>query len=384
MFSDVIEFIRTLYPNDKSIPLHAPSFIGNEKKYVLDAIDSTFVSSVGTYVDQFESAFAQYVGADYAVAVVNGTAALHVSLLLCDVEQNDLVITQPLTFVATGNAIKYCGADPIFLDIDPNTLSLCPHALTNFLEKDTEVINNHCIHKVSGRKIKACLPMHTFGHPAKIKQIVSICETHHISVVEDAAESLGSYYHNQHTGTFGKVGVFSFNGNKIMTTGGGGMIVTNDVEIAKKAKHLTTTAKLPHQWAYIHDTVGYNYRLPNLNAALGLAQLEQLDAFLAAKRSLAQQYKDYFKDQKKCRYLSEPEDARSNFWLNTLLFEHKKDRDHFLHDLNHANIMVRPVWEPLCYLKPFVGCMTDNLTQLQSIYERLANIPSSYIHEPKS
>ena len=235
MFSDVIAFIRTLYPYDERIPLHAPSFIGNEKKYVLDAIDSTFVSSVGRYVDQFESAFAKYVGARYAVGVVNGTCGLHIALQLSDVKQNDLVITQPLTFVATGNAIKYCGADPIFLDIDPNTLSLCPNALRHFLEKETVMAGQLCIHKDSGKKIKACLPMHTFGHPAKIKRIVSICEAYHIPVVEDAAESLGSFYHEQHTGTFGKIGVFSFNGNKIMTTGGGGMIVTNDEMIAKKA-----------------------------------------------------------------------------------------------------------------------------------------------------
>ena len=378
MFNDVIEFIRRLYPNDEYIPLHAPSFMGNEKKYVLDAIDSTFVSSVGAYVDQFEVAFAKYVGANYAIAVVNGTCGLHIALQLSDVRQNDLVITQPLTFVATGNAIKYCGADPIFLDINPDTLSLCPSALRNFLEKDTVMNNNTCVHRASGRKIKACLPMHTFGHPAKIKELVSICKAHHISVVEDAAESLGSFYQGQHTGTFGKMGVFSFNGNKIMTTGGGGMIVTNDEGIAKKAKHITTTAKLPHQWEYIHDVVGYNYRLPNLNAALGLAQLEQIDTFLASKRSFAEKYQEFFKDHKKCRHLLEPEGARSNYWLNTLLFEHKEDRDHFLDDLNQANIMVRPVWEPLCYLKPFKGCICDNLNNVRNLYRQLVNIPSSF------
>jgi perosamine synthetase len=294
MYEDVVEFIKTLYKTDDFIPLHEPRFVGNEKKYLNDCIDSTFVSSVGKYVDRFEDEFAKRVGSRYAIATVNGTSALHISLLLAGVTKDDEVITQPLTFIATCNAISYIGAKSIFVDVDLDTMGLSPVSLKDFLEKNCKIENKKCINKNTNRVIKACVPMHTFGHPCRIDEIRDICKLWHVELVEDAAESLGSYYKEQHTGTFGKLGAFSFNGNKIITSGGGGVIVTDDEELAKKAKHLTTTAKVPHKWEYVHDMVGYNYRMPNLNAALLVAQLEQLDDFLQNKRDLACEYEEFF------------------------------------------------------------------------------------------
>ena len=294
MFNNVIHFIKNMYPGGKPIPLHEPRFVGNEKKYLNECIDSTFVSSVGKFVDEFEKKIANYTGAKYAIATSNGTSALHASLLLANVGQSDEVITQPLTFVATCNAISYCGANPIFIDVDKETMGLSPSALKDFLENNTSIINQQCINNSTGKVVKACVPMHTFGHPCRIDEIKDICDKYHIFLIEDAAESLGSMYKNKHTGTYGQIGVISFNGNKIITSGGGGCIITNDKELAKKAKHLTTTAKTPHKWNFDHDMVGYNYRMPNLNAALLVAQLENLDSFINSKHKLAGIYKDFF------------------------------------------------------------------------------------------
>ena len=281
---EIVKFIKQTFNTNEFISLHETKFIGNEKNYLNDCIDSTFVSSVGKYVDRFEKEFASYVGAKFAIATVNGTAALHIALKLVNVGQDDEVITQPLTFIATCNAISYCGAKPIFLDVDLDTLGLSPKALRGFLEQNCEVVNNQCINKTTKKVIKACVPMHTFGHPCRIVEIKEICDIWNISLVEDSAESLGSFYKDKHTGTFGKVGAFSFNGNKIITSGGGGVIVTDDEVLAKRAKHITTTAKIPHPYEYVHDEIAYNYRLPNINAALLVAQMENLEKFLDSKR----------------------------------------------------------------------------------------------------
>ena len=287
MYKDTIDFIRSIYGSERVIPLHEPHFIGNEKKYLNDCIDSTFVSSTGKFVDEFEEKIAKYTGAKYAVATSNGTSALHIALLLANVAKNDEVITQPLTFVATCNAISYCGANPIFIDVDKETMGLSPLSLQAYLKKNAFIKNQQCINNNTGRVIKACVPMHTFGQPCRIDEIKEICDKYNISLIEDAAESLGSFYKDKHTGTFGQMGVISFTGNKIITGGGGGCVITDDEILAKRAKHLTTTAKVSHKWEYIHDMIGYNYRMPNLNAALLVAQLENLESFLLNKRELS-------------------------------------------------------------------------------------------------
>jgi len=378
MYQDIINFIQELFKTKNFIPLHEPRFVGNEKKYLEECIDSTFVSSVGKFVDQFEIELARTVGAKYAVATVNGTAALHVSLLLAGVERDDEVITQPLTFIATANAISYIGARAIFLDVDLETLGLSPNALKSFLERHCILYNNQCLNQVTGKVIKACVPMHTFGHPCQIDAIKSICDEWNIVLVEDAAESLGSYYKNQHTGTFGKVAAFSFNGNKIITSGGGGAIVTDDEAMAKKAKHITTTAKIPHKWEYVHDMVGYNYRLPNLNAALLVAQLEQLQGFLGKKRALADKYEQYFESHK-MQFLHEPQNSQSNYWLNAVLLDNLKQRDEFLEYTNNNGVMTRPIWRLVNKLDMFKACQSDNLKNALFLEERIVNIPSSVI-----
>lgn len=377
-FENIIKIIKNQFKTEEFIPLHEPRFNGNEKKYVLDCIDSTFVSSVGKYVDQFEQMVADYTGAKYAIATVNGTAALHIALLLSGVSENTEVITQPLTFVATCNAISYCNAFPIFIDINKETLGLCPEKLEHFLKHSTKKTSKGVINIHTKRIISACLPMHTFGHPAKIDQIISLCSKYDIPVIEDAAESLGSTYKNQHTGTFGLFGTFSFNGNKTITTGGGGMIITNDEILAKKAKHLTTTAKVSHQWDYIHDKVGYNYRLPNLNAALGCAQMEQLDHFIKSKRQLAHMYQTNISDNL-IVFFKEPKNCVSNYWLNCLLFKEKNNRDIFLHMSNNNNVMTRPCWTLMNKLSMFKDCYNDDLSCSISISDRLVNIPSSVL-----
>jgi perosamine synthetase len=376
MYQDIVSFIQALYKTETFIPLHEPRFIGNEKKYLEECIDSTFVSSVGKFVDQFEMEFARTVGAKYVVATVNGTAALHISLILAGVERDDEVITQPLTFIATANAISYIGAKPIFLDVDLETMGLSSAALKGFLEKYCVVSEDRCLNRSTGKTIKACVPMHTFGHPCQIDTIKIICDEWKIVLVEDAAESLGSYYKNQHTGTFGKIAAFSFNGNKIITSGGGGAIVTDDEILAKRAKHITTTAKIPHKWEYVHDSVGYNYRLPNLNAALLVAQLEQLQGFLDSKRALANEYSQFFESQK-IQFLQEPKNAKSNYWLNAILLDDLKQRDAFLEYTNSHGVMTRPVWQLMNKLAMFQDCQMDNLINAQYLEDRVVNIPSS-------
>jgi len=372
-YQAIINFIQTLYNTKEFIPLHEPRFLGNEKKYLIECIDSTFVSSVGAFVDRFEKEFALYVGSKYAIATVNGTAALHTALLLANVDKDDEVITQALSFVATPNAISYTGAKPIFLDVDLDTMGLSPEAFQNFLQTNCELKEKKCINKTTNRVIKACIPMHTFGHPCRIDEIAKLCREWHITLIEDSAESLGSFYKGQHTGTFGEVGIFSFNGNKIITSGGGGVIVTDDETLAKRAKHLTTTAKVPHKWEYEHDEIGYNYRMPNLNAALLVAQLENLENFLADKRTLAKEYKKFFKSIEDISFIEDPDDAKSNYWLNVISVE---KRDETLKVLNENGIMSRPVWRLLSDLEIYKECQSDELSNSRYLESRLINIPS--------
>jgi len=373
----IIDFIQTLYNTKEFIPLHEPKFIGNEKKYLNECIDSTFVSSVGKFVDRFEEEFAEYVGSKYAVAVVNGTAALHVSLRLAGVQEGDEVITQPLTFVATCNAISYCGARPVFVDVDLETMGMSPKSLESFLKKNCEIQNNQCINKVTKRVIRACVPMHTFGHPCKMDAIQKICERWHITLVEDAAESLGSYYKGKHTGTFGKLGAFSFNGNKIITSGGGGVIVTDDESLAKRAKHLTTTAKLPHPYEYTHDMIAYNYRMPNLNAALLVAQMENLEKFLSSKRALSKEYANFFTGCDNIDFIQEPKEAHSNYWLQAVMLQNREKRDEFLQYTNKHNVMTRPIWRLMSELEMFADCQKTDLSNAEYLQERIVNLPSS-------
>ena len=378
MYEGVINFIQKTYQTKGFIPLHEPKFIGNEKKYLNECIDSAFVSSVGKFVDEFEEKIAKYTGAKYAVATSTGTSALHISLLLANVEQNDEVITQPLTFVATCNAIIYCGAQPIFIDVDKETMGLSPSALQDFLENNTMVKNQQCINNSTGEVIKACVPMHTFGHPCMIDEIKDICDKYHIFLIEDAAESLGSMYKNKHTGTFGQMGVLSFNGNKIITSGGGGCLVTNDKELVKKAKHLTTTAKVPHKWDFYHDMVGYNYRMPNLNAALLVAQLENLDSFINSKRKLAGIYEDFFNGTDYV-FVKESIESKSNYWLNSIILQDKNQRDLFLEDTNSQGIMTRPIWTLMNKLSMFEYAQCGDLKNSEWLEDRVVNIPSSAI-----
>jgi len=376
MFQDTIAFIQSTFNTTDFIPLHEPRFVGNEKKYLNECIDSTFVSSVGKFVDQFEEEVAHYTGAKYAVATANGTSALHISLLLADVQRGDEVITQPLTFVATCNAISYCGAKSVFVDVDKDTLGMSPTALKVFLDENTELKGDKCINKVTGKIIKACVPMHTFGHPCRIDKIKEICDAYHIALVEDAAESLGSFYKGKHTGTFGEVGAISFNGNKIITAGGGGCIITDDEELAKKAKYTTTTAKIPHRWEFKHDMIAYNYRMPNINAALLVAQLENIDSFLEKKRELALLYKDYF-EQSGLMFIGEPKDSKSNYWLNAVVLKDKAERDAFLEEANAKGVMTRPIWGLMNKLEMFKSDQCGVLDNALWLADRVVNIPSS-------
>jgi perosamine synthetase len=376
--SHILNFIRTTFKDaDGFIPLHAPFFGGREKEYVIDTIDSTFVSSVGAYVTRFEEMMAEITGARYAIATVNGTTALHLALIVTGVKYGDEVITQPLTFIATTNAIAHAGGIPVFVDVDKDTMGLSPDALQAFLETNAVVDDKgQCVNKTTGRRIAACLPMHAFGFPARIKEIAAVCAKYNIPLVEDAAESLGSYVDNVHTGGFGAVGVFSFNGNKTVTCGGGGAIVTNDEGLAKKAKHLSTTAKVPHPYEFVHDDVAYNYRMPNLNAALACAQLEQLHDMLLNKRALAAMYADFFKDSS-VTFVTERQDTRANYWLNTILFQ---DRDHqqaFLKESNDNKVMTRPIWRLMNRLPMYAACQHGDLTNAQWLEDRVVNIPSS-------
>ena len=378
MFEDVVEFIQDIYQNKGFIPLHEPKFTGNEKEYLNECIDSTFVSSVGNFVDKFEDKIARYTGAKHAISTSNGTSALHISLLLSGVKDGDEVITQALTFVATCNAISYCGAKPVFVDVDKDTMGLSPSDLKAFLEVNTTVDRGRCVNNSTGKVIKACVPMHTFGNPCRIDEIRTICDEYNIFLIEDAAESLGSFYKGKHTGRFGSMGVISFNGNKIITAGGGGCIITDDEDLANKAKHITTTAKIPHRWNFSHDQVGYNYRMPNLNAALVLAQLEQLDVFLEKKKVICNKYRDFFENSS-ISFVSGLKESRPNCWLNSVLFKNLEQRDVFLNETNSNGVMTRPVWSLMNRLPMFENCQKSDLKNSEWLEARLANLPSSAI-----
>ncbi len=376
MYSSEISFIRDLFHSEEFIPLHAPFFGGNEKVYLNECIDSTFVSSVGKFVDKFEEVVAAYTGAAKAVVCVNGTNALHLALVLAGVERNDEIITQALTFIATANAISYCGAHPVFTDVDKDTMGLSPNAVDKWLTNHAEIRNDECFNKETGRRIKAVVPMHTFGHPIHLDEMVDVCKKWNLELIEDAAESLGSFYKGKHTGTFGKIGVLSFNGNKTITTGGGGMLLFKDEELGKYAKHLTTQAKVPHAWEFVHDHIGYNYRMPNINAALGCAQMEQLETILKDKRSTSESYKTYFED-KAIRFFSEPENCQSNYWLNAVILPDKDAQIRFLEQTNAEGVMTRPIWELMNRLPMFENCQTDDLENTRWFADRVVNLPSS-------
>ena len=378
MFNDFINFTRNIYFTKKFIPLHEPKFIGNEKKYLNQCIKNTYVSSIGKYVNMLEKKISKYTGAKYAVATNNGTSALHISLILAGVKQYDEVITQSLNFVASCNAISYCKAKPIFIDVDKDTMGLSPTALKLFLKKNTIIRNKKCINKKTKKIIKACVAMHSYGHPCRIDKIKKVLRKYHIFLIEDAAESLGSFYKKKHTGTFGKMGVISFNGNKIITAGGGGCIITNDKNLAKKAKHLTTTAKIPHIWEFKHDSIGYNYRMPNINAALVVAQLENLNSFISSKRKLAKKYDLFFKNVD-CVFFKEPKNSRSNYWLNSIILKNKKERDQFLKKTNSKGIMTRPIWTLMSKLTMFKNAQNDGLKNSNWLFDRVINLPSSVI-----
>ena len=377
---DITEAIQQVLNSPQEfVPLHEPRFSGNESKYVQECIDSTFVSSVGEFVDRFENKLADYTGAKYAVAVVNGTAALHMALLLAGVDSGDEVLVPALSFVATANAVCYCGAKPHFVDSEQQTLGMDPEALRNYLQDSTEQHNKICVNRKTGNRVRAMVPVHIFGHPCDLDGLLEVAKDFNLALIEDAAESLGSTYYDQHTGTFGLFGTLSFNGNKTITTGGGGAILTDDPELSKRAKHLTTTAKIPHRWDYIHDEVGFNYRMPNLNAALGCAQLEQLPDFLTSKRRLYDSYQEAFLDIKGVTLFAEPEGSHSNYWLQTLLLDESiaKQRDSILEITNSAGLMTRPAWKLLHKLPPFKDCPQAPLPVAESLELRIVNLPSS-------
>lgn len=377
MYQSVISFIKDLYGNQEFVPLSVPKFIGNEKKYLDDCIDTTFVSSVGQYVDRFEKEMAAYTGAKRAVVCVSGTNALHMAMMLAGVERDDEVLTQALTFIATCNAIAYIGAHPVFLDVDRSTMGLSPDAVKEWLAKNAEIRNGQCYDKSTNRRVKACVPMHTFGHPVRIEELAAICAEWHIELVEDAAESIGSKYKGIHTGLLGKVGALSFNGNKTITTGGGGMLLFMDDELGALAKHLTTQAKVPHRWEFRHDHIGYNYRMPNINAALGCAQLEHLDEFIADKRETAKAYAEFFKNVDGIDFFTEPENSFSNYWLNVVILPDHDKQIEFLQETNDNGVMTRPIWELMNRLPMFEHCQHDDLKNTIWFADRVVNIPSS-------
>lgn len=376
-YSKTINFIKEVYGNKEFTPLAVPVFAGNEKKYLEECIDTTFVSSVGQFVDRFEKDMATYTGCKRAVVCVSGTNALHMSLMLAGVERDDDVLTQALTFIATCNALSYIGAHPVFIDVDKTTMGLSPDAIKEWLVKNAEIRNGQCYNKNTGRRVKACVPMHTFGHSVRIEEIAQICEEYHIELVEDAAESIGSLYKDKHTGTFGKVGAISFNGNKTITTGGGGMMLFNDEELGAFAKHLTTQAKIPHRWEFRHDHIGYNYRMPNINAALGCAQLENLDKFVESKRQVAAEYAEFFKNIDDIDFFTEPENCYSNYWLNVVILKDKEAQLEFLQQTNDNGVMTRPIWELMNRLSMFENCENDGLKNTIWFADRVVNIPSS-------
>jgi aminotransferase in exopolysaccharide biosynthesis len=375
-YTETIDFIKSQFPNKDLIPLHEPNFSGREKEYVLDTIESTFVSSVGVFVDKFEIMMAELSKTQKAVAVVNGTSALQVALRLSGVVNGDEVLTQALTFIATVNAIIFNGASPVFLDVDLDTMGLSPNAVQAFLEEFGEIRDGVCYNKKTNRKIAACMPMHTFGFPVHLDKLIEICNKWNIPVVEDAAESIGSEYKGMPTGSFGKLGVFSFNGNKIVTSGGGGAIVTNDIQLGIKAKHLTTTAKVPHPYEYVHDEIGYNFRMPNLNAALACAQLEQLNSFIQNKRNLASEYSVFF-ESIGVKFRTELPNTKANYWLMCIELENTKDRDSFLKETNEKKVMTRPIWQLIFKSPSYSHFQRDSQENAIYLENRIVNIPSS-------
>ena len=377
MYREITEYIHALYGTDGFVPLSVPVFKGNEKKYMEECIDSTFVSSVGKFVDRFEEMVAEYTGAKKAVVCVSGTNALHMAMMLVGVERDDEVLTQALTFIATCNAISYIGAHPVFIDVDRDTMGLSPKAVQSWLENNAELRNGECYNKTTGRRIKCCVPMHTFGHPVHIEELVEVCKNWNIELVEDAAESIGSFYKGKHTGTVGKVGAISFNGNKTITTGGGGMLLFNDEELARHAKHLTTQAKVPHRWEFRHDHIGYNYRMPNINAALGCAQMEHLEEYVLNKRETAEKYAEFFKGIEGVEFFEEPADCRANYWLNVVILRDKEAQLKFLEYTNDNGVMTRPIWELMNRLPMFEHCQNDGLKNTIWFADRVVNIPSS-------
>ncbi|KAF1082728.1 MAG: Aminotransferase, DegT/DnrJ/EryC1/StrS family [Candidatus Rifleibacterium amylolyticum] len=379
VFSEILGTIKSCLPlESEEFNLHEPLFCGREWEYVKECLDTGWVSSVGKYVDKFERMLEDYTGSRKAIAVVNGTAAMHVCLKLAGVEVGDEVMMPALTFIATANAVSYCGAVPHFIDSDFATMGLSPNKLDDRLREIARIESNQCVNRITGRRIKAVVPVHTFGHPVEIDSLIDICKKYSLTLIEDAAESLGSFYKNKHTGTFGLFGVLSFNGNKIVTTGGGGAILTNDEDLGKLAKHITTTAKLPHRWAFVHDRVAFNYRMPNINAAIGCAQIEQLPVFLGNKRNLAEKYKKAFDRNKYALFASEPSETRSNYWLNTikLLEPYAKMRDHLLDFLHDHGVKARPPWQLMNMLQMYRDCPRDDLTNSELICASCVNIPS--------
>lgn len=376
-FKKITDFIREWYGGGDFIPLSVPVFAGNEKKYLNECIDTTFVSSVGKFVDRFEEDIAKFTGCKRAVVCVSGTNALHISLMLAGVERGDEVLTQALTFIATCNALSYIGAVPVFIDVDRDTMGLSPTAVRKWLEKNAEIKDNQCFNKNTHRRVKACVPMHTFGHPVHLNELLAVCNEYHIELVEDAAESIGSLYKGKHTGTFGKIGALSFNGNKTITTGGGGMMLFNDEKLGAYAKHITTQAKIPHRWEFRHDHIGYNYRMPNINAALGCAQLENIDKYIESKRQTAAAYKEFFKNVPDVEFFSEPDGCRSNYWLNAIILKDKDMQQEFLQFSNDNGVMTRPIWELMNRLPMFENCENDGLENTIYFADRVVNIPSS-------
>ncbi len=376
-YKKVTDFIHDLYGTEGFVPLSVPVFKGNEKKYLNECIDTTFVSSVGKFVDRFEEDIAHYTGAKRAVVCVSGTNALHMCLIVAGVKREDEVVTQALTFVATCNALSYAGAHPIFIDVDRETMGLSPTALREWLHNNAQMKNGECYNKSTGRRIKACIPMHTFGHPVHLDELIEVCEEFHLELIEDAAESIGTLYKGRHTGTFGKVGALSFNGNKTITTGGGGMLLFNDEELGSFAKHLTTQAKVPHKWEFRHDHIGYNYRMPNINAALGCAQLEHIEEYVQNKRETAAIYREFFKNIPEIEFFTEPENTRSNYWLNSIILKDREAQQDFLSYSNDNGVMTRPIWELMNRLPMFEKCQNDGLKNSIWFAERVVNIPSS-------
>lgn len=396
-FQEIIEFIKSLYPGQKPVPLHAPVFFGKEKEYLLDCIDSTYVSYVGKYVNRFEEMTAEYTGAKYAVAVVNGTAALQIALQIAGVKYGDEVITQPLTFVATANAISHCGAKPVFVDVDIDTMGMSPEKLNDWLEKNIKLdkLTGKPYNHTTIQPVSAIVPVHTFGHPCRIDEIVEVANKYNIPVIEDAAESLGSWYapreirsidnsieqskmiaRGKHTGTFGLAGILSYNGNKTITTGGGGMIITDDEQFASKAKHITTTAKIPHPYEFVHDEVAYNYRMPNLNAAVGVSQMENIKFIIDNKRETALLYKEFFKNRN-IDFIIENKNSTANYWLNSILLKDNDLRNKFLIFSNSKNVQCRPAWVLMPKLTMYSDCICGDLYNAQQLESRLVNLPSS-------